>query len=58
MNKHYRQQAEELGIWDDKLEARFVEIMQAKDTEIELTRARVSEREDALQNQLLEERMK
>jgi len=56
--KHHRQTAAELGIWDSKAEARFLEIMQQHDTDIELERARVSEREWALEHQLMMERMK
>lgn len=54
MTKHHRQTAAELGIRDDKLEAQFVKIMQRKDTEIELARARVSDEVWFLESRIME----
>lgn len=56
--KHHRQTAEELGIWDSKAEAKFLQIMQQHDTDMELARVRVSEREWDLEDLLMKERMR
>lgn len=54
--KRHRQTAAELGIWDSKAEAKFLQIMQQHDTDMELARLRVSELEWDLECQLMRER--
>ena len=52
----YRQILSELGIDDDRQERAIVELLEQKDTALELERVRVSAREDRLQEQLMEMR--
>lgn len=53
-----QQQLSALDIWDDKLEAQLLEIMEAKDTKLELERARVPDQVWQLEDQLMKERSK
>lgn len=54
--QQYRQLMSELGIDDDRQERALIDMFKAKDTDLELERARVPDQVWALEDQLLKER--
>lgn len=54
--QQYRQLMAELGIDDDRQERALIDMFQAKDTDLELERARVPDQVWELEEQLLKER--
>lgn len=57
-DQQYRQLAAELGICDDRAESMLLDLLKSKDEALELEKVKVSAREDVLQNQLMEARVR